>query len=351
MFDKIKGAKTAVALAAVAALALAGISGCAQSQPEPTSASDVYQRYIAADHGNYHMKGDIQLAMGASGMTMEMPMSLELESDGEAVHAKFDMSMLGGEMKMESYTVSENGKMVTYSKNDSEPGTILEDYADDISGQAEPASQWTVSESEATDITAELDKLMEKAFANAHFAKTEKGYTVSMPLSDLSAVAQESGTADEGDMASIGAAYGDIADMLGDIQVTFTFDKDCKLIGIAIPKTEIDTEVQGTKTQISIACDIVVDQHGQIAKIQVPEETLNAAKVGGAIKGAAKGVAAKSADKTAQDAFEKSSAPIADEPSGTSADTSSDAAQPSGSASAASSASENAASSEAASAK
>ena len=351
MFGKIKGAKAVVALAAVAALALAGISGCAQSQPEPTSASDVYQRYIAADHGNYHMKGDIQLAMSASGMTMEMPMNLELESDGEAVHAKFDMSMFGGEMKMESYTVSENGKMLTYSKDESKPGSILEDYAGDISGQTETAPQWTVSESEATDITAELDKLMEKAFANAQFAKTDKGYTVSMPLSDLSAVAQESGAADEGDMASIGAAYGDMAEMLGDIQVTFTFDKDCKLIGIAIPKTDVDTEVEGTKAQISIACDITVDQHGQVAKIQVPEEALNAAKAGSALKDAAKDAAAKGTEKTDQDASEKSSAPITDKPSGTSADTSSDAAQPSGSASAASNASGNAASSGASAAK
>ena len=163
--------KRVVSIVAALTLALAcmtGFVGCGSQSSEPQSAKDVIERYSQENPSNCNIKGDITLNMGVSGMTMNMPMSLDFDVNGKNYHGTYSASVLGTEAKGEMYTVEKDGKILTYSKTDASGSMFGMSSSSGDTG-------WTVTEMEEGDVSS-IDAVVNELIEKASFEKTENGY-------------------------------------------------------------------------------------------------------------------------------------------------------------------------------
>jgi len=259
-----------IAIVTLALACLAGFVGCGGAS-EPQSAKDVFDQNAKVDPSNCRVKGDANITMGVQGMTMDMPVSLDFEVNGDTSHGTFSASMLGAEMSGEMYNVKQDDKFLTYSKANT-GGSML--------GTALPSEEgeWTVSESE-TSSTAKVGDIGNKLIEKATFEKADDGYVVSIKGTDAYAVFQEAvaeaGTATAGAIPEVPQEMSDLVDNL---TLNLTFDKDCKLTGISIPETTASVTSNGQAVDMTISADLAVTDHGKIAEITVPDDVVKAAK-------------------------------------------------------------------------
>ena len=260
---------------AVCVLALACVAGCSggAANNEPQNAKDVYERYMATDsHDNFNMKGDMNMVMGASGMTMEMPISFDFDVNGKSSHGTLSMSMFGMNVDSESYSVEKDGKVLTYSKGNSNVGSMF--GATDESSEPE----WTVSESDTNGV-ADMMNLGKELFDNADFAKNDTGYVVTVKGEDAFKLVEKLTAQSEGTGVDVMNSLPDeYKSLVNSLSLSFDFDKDCNLTKMSIPETKSTIEVQGQSADVTLSCDIALSKHGQIGEITVPDDVVKSAK-------------------------------------------------------------------------
>lgn len=268
--------KTKRVMLIVAALTLAiscmvGFVGCGSQSSEPQSAKDVFERSGQANPGNFNIKGDIDLSMGASGMTMNMPLSMDFDINGRNNHGTYSLSVFGTEAKGEMYTIEKDGKLLTYSKTDTS-GSMLGMSA------SSGSSGWTVTEMEegnVSNIEAVTNELIEKA----SFEKTDNGYLVSVKGEDVYAVLMKAITESGNSAASaVSEIPKEATDFIKALKIDLAFDKNCNLTEVSIPETKSSMTIQGQTMDIGVSSNLAVSKHGEIAEIVVPDDVVNSAK-------------------------------------------------------------------------
>lgn len=99
----------------LAGMVLFSLTGCGNENTE-----DVFK--TAQDNmkalNNYNAKMTITMGMEASGVSMEMPIEMNMKIDEKNKTAKMDMSMtvMGMTVKTEGYVITENNQTTTYTK-------------------------------------------------------------------------------------------------------------------------------------------------------------------------------------------------------------------------------------------
>ena len=261
-----------IAIVTLAFACLAGFAGCGGGgASEPQSAKDVFDQNAKTDPNNCHIKGDASITMGAQGMTMDMPVSLDFDINGDASHGTFSASMLGAEMSGEMYSVEQDGKFLTYTKANT-GGSMF--------GSALPSEEgeWTVTESD-TSSTAKIGEVSNKLIEKATFEKADDGYVVSIKGADAYAVFQEAVAQDSTAATSaIPEVPQDYAELIDGLTLNLTFDKDYKLTKISIPETKSSVTSNGQTVDLTISADFAVTDHGKVAEITVPDDVVKAAK-------------------------------------------------------------------------
>ena len=248
---------------------MASFAGCGSDEPQ--SAKDVFERSVAADIDNCNMKGDIDVAVGVSGINMSMPIALDFDINGASTHGNFSMTLFGAEASGEVYVVEQDSKLLMYTKTDASGDMFGVPIS---SGE----SEWSVSEAEGTD-TSSILSLAQALLENATFEKTDDGYLASVAGKDAyEAIQKIASQSEDGAAAALSEIPQEYSEFVDGLTLNFSFDKDCKLVGISIPETEAAVTAGGQAMDLVLSCDIAVSNHGQVAEIVVPDDVVNSAK-------------------------------------------------------------------------
>lgn len=229
---KTKRVVSIVAALTLALACMAGFVGCGSQSSEPQSAKDVIERYSQENPSNCNIKGDITLNMGVSGMTMNMPMSLDFDVNGKNYHGTYSASVLGTEAKGEMYTVEKDGKILTYSKTDASGSMFGMSSSSGDTG-------WTVTEMEEGDVSS-IDAVVNELVEKASFEKTENGYLVSFGGEDAYEILMKAISESENSAASaVSEIPQEVTDFIKALKIDLTFDKDCNLTEVSIPRRSL----------------------------------------------------------------------------------------------------------------
>ena len=292
---KTKRVVSIVAALTLALACMAGFVGCGSQSSEPQSAKDVIERYSQENPSNCNIKGDITLNMGVSGMTMNMPMSLDFDVNGKNYHGTYSASVLGTEAKGEMYTVEKDGKILTYSKTDASGSMFGMSSSSGDTG-------WTVTEMEEGDVSS-IDAVVNALIAKASFEKTENGYLVSFGGEDAYEILMKAISESENSAASaVSEIPQEVTDFIKALKIDLTFDKDCNLTEVSIPETKSSITMEGQTMDIDISSNLAVSKHGEIAEITVPDDVVNSAKATSSLVDAAGAAAEASASAEASKA-------------------------------------------------
>ena len=292
---KTKRVVSIVAALTLALACMAGFVGCGSQSSEPQSAKDVIERYSQENPSNCHIKGDITLNMGVSGMTMNMPMSLDFDVNGKNYHGTYSASVLGTEAKGEMYTVEKDGKILTYSKTDASGSMFGMSSSSGDTG-------WTVTEMEEGDVSS-IDAVVNELIEKASFEKTENGYLVSFGGEDAYEILMKAISESENSAASaVSEIPQEVTDFIKALKIDLTFDKDCNLTEVSIPETKSSITMEGQTMDIDISSNLAVSKHGEIAEITVPDDVVNSAKATSSLVDAAGAAAEASASAEASKA-------------------------------------------------
>lgn len=268
---KTKRVISIVAALTLAISCMAGLVSCGSQSSEPQSAKDVIERYSQENPSNFNIKGDITLNMGVSGMTMNMPMSMDFDINGKNYHGTYSASVLGTEAKGEMYTVEKDGKILTYSKTDASGSMFGMSSSSGDTG-------WTVTEMEEGDVSS-IDAVVNELIEKASFEKTENGYLVSFGGEDayeiLMKAISESGNSAASAVSEIPQ---EVTDFIKALKIDLAFDKNCNLTEVSIPETKSSMTIQGQTMDIDVSSNFAVSKHGEIAEIVVPDDIVNSAK-------------------------------------------------------------------------
>ena len=292
---KTKRVVSIVAALTLALACMAGFVGCGSQSSEPQSAKDVIERYSQENPSNCNIKGDITLNMGVSGMTMNMPMSLDFDVNGKNYHGTYSASVLGTEAKGEMYTVEKDGKILTYSKTDASGSMFGMSSSSGDTG-------WTVTEMEEGDVSS-IDAVVNELIEKASFEKTENGYLVSFGGEDAYEILMKAISESENSAASaVSEIPQEVTDFIKALKIDLTFDKDCNLTEVSIPETKSSITMEGQTMDIDISSNLAVSKHGEIAEITVPDDVVNSAKATSSLVDAAGATAEASASAEASKA-------------------------------------------------
>ena len=292
---KTKRVVSIVAALTLALACMAGFVGCGSQSSEPQSAKDVIERHSQENPSNCNIKGDITLNMGVSGMTMNMPMSLDFDVNGKNYHGTYSASVLGTEAKGEMYTVEKDGKILTYSKTDASGSMFGMSSSSGDTG-------WTVTEMEEGDVSS-IDAVVNELIEKASFEKTENGYLVSFGGEDAYEILMKAISESENSAASaVSEIPQEVTDFIKALKIDLTFDKDCNLTEVSIPETKSSITMEGQTMDIDISSNLAVSKHGEIAEITVPDDVVNSAKATSSLVDAAGAAAEASASAEASKA-------------------------------------------------
>ena len=233
--------------------------------------------------------------MGVSGMTMNMPMSLDFDVNGKNYHGTYSASVLGTEAKGEMYTVEKDGKILTYSKTDASGSMFGMSSSSGDTG-------WTVTEMEEGDVSS-IDAVVNELIEKASFEKTENGYLVSFGGEDAYEILMKAISESENSAASaVSEIPQEVTDFIKALKIDLTFDKDCNLTEVSIPETKSSITMEGQTMDIDISSNLAVSKHGEIAEITVPDDVVNSAKATSSLVDAAGAAAEASASAEASKA-------------------------------------------------
>lgn len=202
--------KRAAAFIAASALALSGLAGCGGGPAEPTNAQELLERFEQAEnHDNFHAVLDYDVEMNVLGQSIPITIKMDMDCAGEAAHGDLTMSGMGQEMASELYVEKDGDTYMQYSSTGE---------GDDVT--------WAKSEVDSSAIESLTD---EELLADAEFAKTDDGYTLTVPGDKLMEAMAASGA----DMSELFDSLGDdsLKDALADADAVYTFDSDCMLTG------------------------------------------------------------------------------------------------------------------------
>jgi hypothetical protein len=258
-----------VATVALAFACMAGFSGCGSSEPQ--NAKDVIEAFKATSPDNCNMKGSLDIAVGAAGMTMSIPVELDMDINGTSSHGIFSMSLFGAQTNVEVYGVEKDGKYLMYMKSNASGGMF------GTSGSS-VEGEWVVSEADSNAL-ANVGAFGEGLFENATFEKTDNGYKLSVMGKDayeyLQKIASETGNAATDSLSGIPEGA---TDLINSLVFDFLFDSNCNLTEISVPETTASVTTNGQTVDVTVSGDIAVSKHGQIGEIVVPDDVVNSAK-------------------------------------------------------------------------
>ena len=237
-------------------LCMSSLAACSLFEKGPKDSADLLSKskeiMAKEENANYHMDMNMGMSIVMKGkvegedMEMNIPIDVKAKFDitEKYMHGKMDMSMdmkasvtIDGkkeemnesqEMKSEMYAVMDGDEITTYTKDDED-------------------DTWYVSDEESAASAADIAEILEdedfsEIFEKAKLESTKDGYTVSMKMSDLMESEAFEDLMGEMDMTDIGLGVDtdDLTDAMGDVNVKYTFDKDCRITGMTIEEIEID---------------------------------------------------------------------------------------------------------------
>ena len=245
--------------------------GCGSKKEELTAESILKQVNENMDNvqsvsGDMAMNVDMKISESGLGMnlTMGMDCDLEMTMEPEVVHmaGKLNLSLLGLSMDMESYTVTEGDKEITYTKMNNAWEKSEEDAEEDEAGVGDLFEELS-SESELT-----LQKETEKIDDKEVYVMTAEisGESLNSFMGSVESMAEDAG---ELDLSGVEAA------------VTLRVYKDEMLpasVSVEISDAGSVTESDGTEMEIhSLSLELNYSEFDTIEIIEIPEEALNSA--------------------------------------------------------------------------
>ncbi len=190
-------------------LALAGLAGCGGGAKAPTTTKELVERYEAtANKDNYHMDMDYKIDLDLLGSTMTVDMKGAFDCAGKATHGTMTMNALGQNIEYEMYAEAQDSKYVQYM------GTKIGNE-----------TTWMSSALDTPFMTESLTKA--DLLADAEFATTDSGYTLTVPGEKLASALTSMGGGEM--LSSLGT---DASEMFAGSKAIYTFDKDCVLNGL-----------------------------------------------------------------------------------------------------------------------
>lgn len=266
----------ALGLAAAMCFSLAGCAIEIPGMGGAKTASDVIEKYVEkmeAEEANYHVDLDMEFEIAAKGdgMSIELPIGMEMSMDvlGDNMHGDMNMSMsfMGQEMESNAEVYVEAGRK-----------TISTYSYDDENGY------WTVTEEDqGADLATGLSDLNTKAFEDAEMEHdSKKGtYTITQSFGDFAKYSNVYDSMEEmyGDMASMMSMDPeDFLDEWEDAEVIYVFDKDFYLTSVEITGCEFsDTmEEDGVELDVTVSLSMSFEysDYGEIEEddVEVPKK-------------------------------------------------------------------------------
>lgn len=189
----------------------------------PKTAAEVIEKYEAKDtESNFNLDGKLSMEIGmdAEGMTVSVPIDLDINMDmvGEAAH---------GDMAMSASFMGEN---LDYSAEMYIDGDKVYMYDEDL-------DYWTVSDSEfESSLSTVIDP---KLFENAELVvdKKAKTYTINQSFGDFMSndnVEDTFGDFTDSATGMFSMDADDIIDAFSDASVTYVFDTDYHLLSVSL---------------------------------------------------------------------------------------------------------------------
>lgn len=268
----------------VAASSCVLLSGCSISIPGfgagVSSASDVINKYgeLMEESVNYHadMNMDIDISADAQGVSMTLPIELDLSADilDGNLHGDMDMraSIMGQEMKQsaEIYVESSRRSSKTYMhESTSDYWTVSEDNE-----QAEIAFGFSSLDADAfEDATMEYDKEKGIYTVVQEFGDFAGSSSLYDSIEDMYASTTESFSVDPDD----------ILESWEDAEVVYVFDKDFYLLSVSIDGCDYSDTVTESGTDIDISVSLGLDfefsDYGKIkdSDVEVPDKVAKSA--------------------------------------------------------------------------
>ena len=258
--------KRAASIVFASALALGGLAGCNAGPAEPTNAKELMERFEATEnHDNFHSDTDINCEISVLGQTVPVTAKMSMDSLGDAAYGTTTGEAMGQNISSETYVEKNGDKYTTYTSSG--------EGADKV---------WTKTETDTGSLSSQIvsDKLLD----GAEFAKTDAGYTLTIPGDKLLETISSSGM----DLSSLVGNSGDtsIMDSFKNADVVYAFDKSCLLQTVTYAvDIEYDYNLDNTDTTASdntasmsmsmkLDLSMKVSGYGSVdaAKVTVPED-------------------------------------------------------------------------------
>lgn len=269
--------------------------GCGNKKENLTAESILEQvnenmNNIQSVSGDMSMDVDMKISESGLGMNLAMGLDCDLEMTmkPEIVHmaGKLNLNLMGLSMDMESYTVTEGDKKITYTKMNNVWEKSEEDAEDEEVGVGDLFDELS-SGSELT-LQEETEKTDDKEF----YVLTAQisGESLNSLMGGVESMAEDAG---ELDLSGVEAA------------VTLRVYKDEMLpaaVSVEISDAGSVVESDGTKMEIrSLSLELNYSEFDTIESIEIPEEALNSASAEQGAEGIQRAADAQNVENAADD--------------------------------------------------
>ena len=235
----------AVALAGV--LATSALAGC---NPGPTTTEAVLQTYEQAQNrDNYHSVSIVTLGSEDGD---QFKLQTETDVAGDASHSTTTADAFGVNSSTEAYVTKADDGYVSYQSVDVVGNKI-----------------WTKTKTTAVSNVGALTA--SDVLADAEFAKTDTGYTLTVPAEKVFSALTGSDVTYEGLKELAGEG---LADALAASKAVYTFDSNCLLTSISCPVTYEVTDDKGEVTAVTnLTFDFTLSNYGAVEadSLAIPE--------------------------------------------------------------------------------
>lgn len=270
----------------VAVFAMVALAGC----NGPKSATDVLNKAIENNTTNYHMNITSETTIKPTDTSFFNELTLILSSNAD-VTADIIHGSVGTTLKTDKDDVNDASVMQFYAKTEKDKTIIYQqgtpfDMGSLLGVPMIYDDTWQKSENdEVTTNTLNLESYRD-LFKKAMFKEQDGIYYVGIKLTDVLENTKKDNKSDTNiDFSKITS--------ISDTIITFTFDHDCNLQAIDIPKTTIKmSEVIDAMPEIdefskmflqaidsiSISLNDNLSNHNKIEKIEIPQEIIDSAK-------------------------------------------------------------------------
>ena len=229
---------------AVAVAGMLAVGGLAACNMGPTTTADLLAAYEKAENrDNYHSVSSVSLGSD-DGDKIKIESTTDVAKDNS--HSTMTADMFGISTTSEGYVEKAEGE---------DAG-----YVNYTSVELAGAKLWAKSKTTAvSNIGALTDS---SVLADAEFAKTDEGYTLTVPGEKVYSALTGTDVTYEGLKELAGE---DLANALNTSKAVYTFDQNCLLTKISCPVTFQETDEAGAVTSsVSLNFDFTVSDYGTI---------------------------------------------------------------------------------------